>query len=81
MRTWRRAAVVSATLNVAAVQGPWQTTVRLARHLALNSIRVDVTRTAPLVLTMNLQLWNVKVSLWIHRFFLVKYLSTFENAG
>ena len=63
MRTWRRAAVVSATRPAAAVQGPWQTTVRPAPRLAPNSIRVHAPKTAPLVLTMKLKLWNVKVSL------------------
>lgn len=67
MRTWMRAAVVSATLPVAAVQGPWQMTVRPARRLAPNSTRAYAPKTAPLVLTMKLKLWNVKVSLSMHR--------------
>lgn len=62
-RTWRRAAVVSATLPVAAVQGPWQTTVRPARHSALNSTRVPAPRSASLAHIMKLKLWNVKVCL------------------
>lgn len=62
MRTWRRAAVVSATWPVPAVQGPWKTTVILAPHLAPNSIRVHVTRIVHLALTMNLQLRIVKVN-------------------
>ena len=60
--------MVSATLPVPAVRGPWQTTVRPARRLAPNSTKVHAPRTASLVLTMKLKLWNVKVSLWIHRF-------------
>lgn len=62
MRTWRRAAAVSATLPAAAVQGRWQMTVRPAQHLAPNFIRVPVPKNAPVGLTMNQKLWNVKVS-------------------
>lgn len=71
MRTWRRAAAVSATLRVAAVQGLQQMIVRPAQPTAPSSIKVYAQRTAPLVLTMRLQLWSVKVSTWIHRFDLV----------
>ena len=61
MRTWRRAAAVSAIPPVPAVQVPCQMTVRPAPHLAPNSTRVLAPRTASLVLTMKLKPWNVKV--------------------
>lgn len=54
--------MVSATLPVAAVQGPWQMNVRLAHHLAPNSIKVHAPKIARSGLTMNLKPWNVKVS-------------------
>lgn len=57
--------MVSATRHVAAVPSPWQMTVRPARHLAPNSIRVHAPNTALLVPTMKLKLWNVKVSFLI----------------
>lgn len=75
MRTWKRAAVVSATLPVAAVQGPWKMTARPAQCLAPNSTRVHAPKTAPLVLTMKLKLWNVKVRISIHRCDLIRFLS------
>lgn len=73
--------MVSATRLVAAVQGPWQMTARPARRLALNSIRVYAPKTAPLVLTMTLKLWNVKVGLSIYRCDLIRFLSNVEYAG
>lgn len=81
MRTWRRAAVVSATLPVSAVQGPWQMTVKPARHLALNSIRVHAPKTALPVPTMKLKLRSVKVSLTISRYDLITFLSSTGYAG
>lgn len=81
MRTWRRATVVSATLPVAAVQGPWQMTVRPARHLAPNSTRVHVPKIAPLGLTMKLKLWNVKVSFPFYRCERVRFWGSVEYAG
>lgn len=72
--------MVSAILPVPAVQGPWQMTVRPARRLAPNSTKVHAPRTASLVPTMKLKLWNVKVSLWIHIYDLVRCLTTVEYA-
>lgn len=73
--------MVSATLPVAAVQGPWQMTVRPAQHLAPSSTRVHVPKIAPLGLTMKLKLWNVKVSFPIYRCDWVRFLSSVEYAG
>lgn len=55
--------MVNATRPVAAVQGLWQMIVRRAQHLAPNFIRVNAPKTVPVVPTMKLKLWNVKVSL------------------
>lgn len=65
MKTWMKAAAVSATLPVAAVQGPWQMTARLAQRLAPNSTRAHALKTVPSALTTKLKLWSVKVSLSI----------------
>lgn len=58
--------MVSATLPVAAAQGPLQMTVRPARHLVPNFIKVFAPKTAPPVLSIKLKLRSVKVSLSVH---------------
>ena len=74
-RTWRRAAVVSATQLVTAVQGPWTMTVRPAQLSVQSSTKVPASKTALLALTMRWQLWSVKVSVWIYEFECVTFKS------
>lgn len=60
-RTWRRGGVVSAILPAAAVRALCQMTVRPAQFSAPNFTKAHAPKIAPLVLTMRLQLWSVKV--------------------